>query len=229
MNDANGPVGEAEFERLASRLAMLASDDGEADNAGRAVGAMVRRIGLTGGDLKRIFLAGAADVAGGGEHERLEAEVSTLRNSLTQSDDDARRAAWERDALRVENGELRASLDRLRASARAWGLGGAALVLVLLAVGATGWIGQFRQAPAPRTAAVATGLLRAAVVRPGGASLFRAPERIGMPLAALPGGLRVQVRRLVWKELFQWAEVEAPGGWSGYVLTTELDLSRPGS
>src|ERR1035437_215475 len=144
VNDANGPVGEAEFERLASRLAMLASDDGEADNAGRAVGAMVRRIGLTGGDLKRIFLAGAADVAGGGEHERLEAEVSTLRNSLTQSDDDARRAAWERDALRVENGELQASLDRLRASARAWGLGGAALVLVLLAVGATGWIGQFR-------------------------------------------------------------------------------------
>ena len=41
---------------------MLASEDGEADNAGRAVGAMARRIGLTGGDLKRIFLAGTASV-----------------------------------------------------------------------------------------------------------------------------------------------------------------------
>jgi len=35
----------------------------------------------------------------------------------------------------------------------------------------------------------------------------------------------VQVRRLVWKDLFQWAEVEAPGGSVGYVLTTEIDLS----
>ena len=62
-------------------------------------------------------------------------------------------------------------------------------------------------------------------MRPGGALLFRQPERAGLPLAALPRGQHVQVRRLVWKSLFQWAEVEAPGGWTGYVLTTEIDLS----
>lgn len=225
MNDASGPAGEADLERLAARLAMLASDDGEADNAGRAVGAMARRIGLTGGDLKRIFLAGAASVPGGAEHGRLEGEVSTLRSNLAQLDADAQHAAWERDVLRVENERLHASLDRLRASVRSWGLAGLGVALVLLVAGATAWIGQSRPAAAPRMAQDAAGLRRAAIVRPGGALLFRGPERAGAPLASLPGGQLVQVRRLVWKDLFQWAEVEAPGGSIGYVLTTEIDLS----
>jgi hypothetical protein len=224
VNDASGPAGEADLERLAARLAMLASDDGEADNAGRAVGAMARRIGLTGGDLKRIFLAGAAVAPGGTEHGWLEADVSTLRQSLVSLEADKQRAAWERDVLRVENGRLQASLDGLRASAQAWGLAGIGVALVLLFVGVTAWIGQSRPAAAPRVAREAAGFRRA-IVRPGGALLFRAPERAGVPLIALPGGQRVQVRQLVWKDLFQWAEVEAPGGWIGYVLTTEIDLS----
>jgi hypothetical protein len=225
VNDASGPAGEADLERLAARLAMLASDDGEADNAGRAVGAMARRIGLTGGDLKRIFLAGAASVPGGAEHGRLEGEVSTLRQNLAMLDADAQRAAWERDVLRAENERLHASLAGLRASVRSWGLAGVAIALVLLVVGATAWIGQSHPAAAPRVAQDAAGLRRAAIVRPGGALLFRAPDRAGEPLVSLPGGQLVQVRRLVWKDLFQWAEVEAPGGLIGYVLTTEIDLS----
>lgn len=225
VSDASGPAGEADLERLAARLAMLASDDGEADNAGRAVGAMARRLGLTGGDLKRIFLAGAASTLGAAEHGRLEDEVSTLRRSLAQLDADAQHVAWERAELRVENGQLQVRLARLRARTRAWGLAGIGGALVVALVGVTVWIGQSRPTAAPRMIQQAAGFRRAAIVRPGGAMLFRAPERAGTPLASLPGGQLVQIRRLVWKDLFQWAEVEAPGGGIGYVLTTEIDLS----
>ncbi len=221
MNDANEPAHDADLERLAACLALLASDSGEADNAGRAAGAIARRIGLSGGDLKRIFLAGAALPAG----DHLENEASTLRHSLSLRDADARRAVWERDVLRVENGRLQASLDRLRARARAFGVAGALVGLVLLFVGATAWIAPTRPVAFPHAEQPAPGLRRAAIVRRGGALLFPGPERAGMPLRALPSGQRLRVRRLVWKLLFQWAEVEVPGGLTGYVLTTEIDLS----
>lgn len=78
----------------------------------------------------------------------------------------------------------------------------------------------------PRRAEPQTpGYRRAAIVRAGGALLFSSPERAGLPLLVLSAGQRVQVHRLVWRSLFQWAEVEAPGGLTGYVLTTEIDLS----
>ncbi len=226
MTDAGGPASDADIERLAARLAMLASDGGEADNAGRAVGALARRIGLTGGDLKRIFLAGAASIPGGAGHEHPEDEVSTLRESMALLDADARHTAWERDVLRAENRQLQAAVERIRARARAWGVAGLGGALLLLSAGAVAWIGQ----PSPlgavaRPANEVAGLPRAAIVRPRGALLFHVPERNGVPLVALPGGQRVQVRRLVWKALFQWAEIELPGGEVGYVLTTEIDLS----
>jgi hypothetical protein len=223
VTDSSGPADDADIERLAARVAMLASEDGEADNAGRAVGALARRIGLTGGDLKRMILAGAASGSEGAGRERLEQEVSLLRQSVTLLDADARRAVRERDALQQKNERLQSSLDRLRLSAWAWGLVGAAAALVLTSFSA--WIDTTgRAAPAP-PGDEASREHRAAIVRPGGALLFREPERAGLPLVALPRGLRVKVRRLVWKALYQWAEVEAPDGWSGYVLTTDLDLS----
>lgn len=226
MNDANEPASDAEIERLAACLALLASDTGEADNAGRAVGAMARRIGLSGGDLKRIFLAGAATPAGEAERDRLENEASTLRHSLTQLDADARHAVWERNVLRVENGRLQASLDRLRAQARAGVLAVAGGVLVvLLFVGTSAWIDPSRPTALPQPEQQTPGFRRAAIVRPGGGLLFPGPERTGMPLRVLSAGQRVQVHRLVWKLLFQWAEVELPDGPTGYVLTTEIDLS----
>ena len=52
-------LNEDDIDGLANRLALLASGDGEADNAGRALGAMARRLGLTGGELKALFLDGA--------------------------------------------------------------------------------------------------------------------------------------------------------------------------
>ncbi len=223
MNDANRDTGEADLERLAARVAMLASEGGEADNAGRAVGVLARRLGLTGGDLKRIFLAGAANAPDGAERKRLEHELALLRQSLTQIDADARRTVRERDLLRAKNDRLQASLDRLRLGAWAWGLMGAGIALVVVSAGA--WLEPTSHAASPLVADEARGDHRAAIVRPGGALLFRAPERGGMPLVALPGGQRVVVLRLVWKALYQWAEIEAPGGWTGYVLTTEINLS----
>lgn len=224
MNDANGPASDADLERLAACLALLASNSGEADNAGRAAGAMARRIGLSGGDLKRIFLAGSAR-PDGAERDLLETEASALRRSLIQRDADARHAAWERDVLRAENGQLRASLGRLQARARACGVAGAAAALLAVFAGAGAWIGQPRPATLSHMQQQAPGGHRAAIVRPGGALLFPQPERAGVPLLILSAGQRLQVRRLVWKSLFQWAEVEAPGGLTGYVLTTEIDLS----
>ena len=38
-------VSQDDIERLAARVAMLVSDDGEAANAGRAVGQLARRLG----------------------------------------------------------------------------------------------------------------------------------------------------------------------------------------
>ena len=222
MTDAGGPVGDADFERLAARLAMLASEDGEADNAGRAVGAMARRIGLTGGDLKRIFLAGAASGSESIERERLEHQISSLRHSLTLLDADAQRAAWERDVLRAENQRLQARLDRQRTLR----LTAAGILAAVLFVAITAAMAQLRPlAPPWPVREAALGFPRAAMVRLGGALLFREPERVGLPLVVLRPGQRVQVHRLVWKALFQWAEIEAPGGWTGYVLTTEIDLS----
>ena len=225
MNDANRSARDIDIERLASCLALLTSDSGEANNAGRVAGALARRIGLSGGDLKRIFLAGAVQSPDEAERHRLDVEASTLRHSLTQLEADARRAVWERDVLRVENGRLQTNLDRLRARVRACGVAGAAVALVVLFVGMTAWVGQSRLAASPRVEQETPGFRRAAVVRPGGALLFPGPERAGMPLRVLSAGQRVQVHRLVWKLLFQWAEIEAPGGVTGYVLTTEIDLS----
>lgn len=67
---------EEEIERLANRLAMLVSDDGEADNAGRAVGSLARRLGLTGGQLKAIFMAGAESA--GGHAAKLEEQATRI-------------------------------------------------------------------------------------------------------------------------------------------------------
>lgn len=224
VTDSSVPAGHADIERLAARLAMLASEGGEADNAGRAVGALARRIGLTGGDLKRIFLLGVASVTDQAERDRLATEVASLRQSVAQLDADARHMAQERDALLASNDRLKARLNRVRLTAWACGLAGAGLAVGLTSF--TAGLEPSGRAAASSPAADAAGLeRRAAIVRPGGASLFREPQRAGSPVVALPGGQRLLVRRLVWKALFQWAEVETPDGWSGYVLTTEIDLS----
>ena len=89
-------VGGEDIERLANRVAMLVSDDGEADNAGRAVGQLARRLGLSGGDLKAIVLAGAGKNYRPGTSVgllKLEHEVDALRRDLRAAPEAARMAA----------------------------------------------------------------------------------------------------------------------------------------
>ena len=120
-------VSDEDLERLASRMAMLVSEAGEADNAGRAVAALARRIGLSGGQLKAFFLAGATNslrvpvrdrsqLSAAAQVDRLERELSALRHGLKLTEVQARNAQRERDALRTENGVLAEALDRARSA-----------------------------------------------------------------------------------------------------------------
>lgn len=215
---------------------MLVSEPGEADNAGRAVAALARRLGLTGGELKAFFLAGAdrslrprpgrrdPDLAQ--EVDRLERELSALRHGMKLTEAQARNAQRERDALRLENGLLLDQLDRSRSAGQVRRyVGGAVVGAVLIAVAAV----VLGPALRPMTSAgdqrpVGSPFLRAAIVRPSGASLHRAPDTGSEVLTQLPGGTRVQVRQVVWRALMQWSEIEV-GGLSGFVPSTEIDLS----
>ncbi len=230
-------VSDEDLERLASRLAMLVSEPGEADNAGRAVAALARRLGLTGGQLKAIFLAGAgtslrSNTAGrrdanmAQEVERLERELSALRHSMKLTEVQARNAQRERDALRLENGVLLDSLDRSRSAGQVRKyVGGAAVAALLIGLGVA-FLGPTLQPVVDARDARPAGspFLRSAVIRPSGAALHRAPETTSEVVTQLPGGTRVQVRQVMFRAMIQWSEIEV-GGVSGFVQSTEIDLS----
>jgi hypothetical protein len=217
---------EADFERLAARVAMLASDDGEAANAGRAVAVMARRLGLTGGDLRAILLAGSAplDPEALSDRDKAEAserEASDLRGGLRATEAMVRRLQSECHLLALENQTLKAALHRATASRRRWlaaiGVAGVAMAagLVLL---------ESATRPDTPRSVPGTVLGRTAVIRPPGAVLHQGPDADTPAVARLPSGTKATVLRLVWNALRQWAEVEANGR-TGYVLTTELELS----
>ena len=141
-------VSEEDIERLASRLAMMVSEEGEAANAGRAVAQLARRLGLTGGELKEMFLQGAA---GGGFHrppppspaarddiERLEREISTLRKGLRLIEASHRDLAYERDALLGELEGLRNTAETARVTSQ---LRTVLIGVVLLALAGAGSVG----------------------------------------------------------------------------------------
>lgn len=230
-------VSDEDLERLASRMAMLVSEAGEADNAGRAVSALARRLGLTGGQIKAFFLAGASDSQritrprtapdAALQIDRLERELSALRHGLKLTEVQARNAQRERDALRAENSSLMDSLDRARSAAQVRKfMGGAAIAAFILGglvlyyaptLHSTSLTGvNERPAGSP--------FAHAGVVRGNGAAVLRAPEPDAPLITQLPAGARVQVRQMVWRALRQWAEVEI-GGVPGYVLSTEIDVS----
>ena len=218
-------VSEEEIERLANRLAMLVSGDGEADNAGRAVGALARRLGLTGGQLKAIFMAGADSAAAQNARVRkLEREIAQLRAQLQETEAAALVVQHERDALAREatdlHGELTARrhgtrLRRLSYVASALMVAGAAALVVY---GPKLRVGE-QAAPQDATPHYAT-----AVVHDRAAALHRDPDAASPALATLAPGTRLAVHRLFWRNLAQWVEVEYLGQ-TGYVLSTEVDLS----
>ncbi len=216
---------------------MLVSEGGEADNAGRAVAALARRLGLSGGQIKAYFLAGATDdlrlmslrapVDAATHIDRLERELSALRHGLKLTEVQARNAQRERDALRAENSTLVDSLDRARSAGQVRRIVGAAALAAAVLGGVVVVAGPaLRPFNAGEVADRPAGspFLRPGVVRGNGASVLRAPEHGAAVLTQLPPGTRIQVRQVLWRSLLQWAEVEI-GGVPGYVVSTEIDLS----
>jgi hypothetical protein len=232
-------VSEDDVERLASRLAMMVSEDGEAENAGRAMGQLARRLGLTGGELKEIFLAGAAASAAEpraarSDAGRMEREIAILRKGLRESESKLVTAERERDALQRDVITLHNNLRQLRGSAKsrlaivaivALAVGAAAIVSFVMPPGTLQSLaGLSDTPPAPVAADAGTEIRRMAVVGANRATVFAQPDRAAPVMATLPAGMPVVVRRLVWNMLMQWAEVELGSG-VGYVLTTDIDLS----
>jgi hypothetical protein len=226
-----------DMERLANRLAMLVSDDGEADNAGRAVGQLARRLGLSGGDLKAIMLAGAGTGAGirprgAPSARRLEQEIDALRRELREAREAAAAAQSDRDALVAENGAMRVAMYRQRAGLRlrrlVLGLGAIGVVAVAAGVA---WIGPDLAPPvAPAGVRTEGGApagradrARVAQVRGAGAVVFREPDRASAVVGRLAPGTRLLVRRMEWSGLMQWVPVEVDGR-PGYVASTEVEI-----
>lgn len=221
-----------DIERLASRMAMLVSDDGEADNAGRAVGQLARRLGLSGGDLKQIVLLGAGTGYQPGSHPgmaRLEQEIGALRRALAEAEEGARSARQAREALVAENGAMRVAMYRQQASRRLQRL---MLALGLIGVGVVGvamvFFGPNLFDPPPRVEPgaglarpappVVTATGRVGVVRKDGARLFLLPERKSDPVNWLKPNTRLTVTAQV-PGYMPWAQVD----WEGRVYFVPMD------
>lgn len=227
-----GEVSGEDLERLANRMALLVSDDGEADNAGRAVGQLARRLGLSGGDLKALVLAGAGSGFRPGSSPatlRLEQEIDALHRELREAREGERAAREDRDALVAENGAMRVAMYRRRAGARMRSLllGLGAIGVVAVAAGVV----LLTPDPAPVPMAVPMGsrgdgaapAARVAMVRGAGAVLYRGPDRSSEIIGRLGAGTRLLVQRTEWRSMMQWVQVEVDGR-VGYVATTEVEI-----
>ncbi len=223
-SDTGGPSAES-FERLASRLALLVSSENEADNAGRAAGALARRLGMSGGQLKAMFLAGAnatADAANPrviAEAGAVERETAMLRHTAEQLDLALRQVCRERDGLRDEVELLGGVLDGLRASVRFERIIGGVLAAALVGGMAFMAWGVGWHAHDPASAPLAD----TAVVRDSGAIIYAQADAHADVLRHLLPGSRVALRQLVWRHFAQWAEVSGDGK-IGFISVSDLDL-----
>ena len=157
MSEVNGD----DIERLASRLAMMVSEEGEAANAGRAVAQLARRLGLTGGALKEMFLYGAmpgvarpAPPPSTAELDKLEREVSVLRKSMRVLEANNRDLEHQREVMirQIEGMRSRVATADSRSQ-----IGFILFGVVLLAAagaGAVSWLMALRETdrPVPITA-----------------------------------------------------------------------------
>lgn len=156
-------LNEEDAERLASRLAMMVSEEGEAANAGRALSQMARRLGLTGGELKEMFLSGAAggrpargETAFTGaprdEVERLEQEIAMLRKGLRMLEATQRDLLMERDALAAELEDYRGRTESARNSSRLRAVAAGVILLALAGAASVGFLMAVGDATAPQIA-----------------------------------------------------------------------------
>ncbi len=235
-------------ERLANRLAMMVSEEGEAANAGRAVAQLARRLGLTGGELKEMFLygavAGARPATASAEQERLERELAVLRKSLRLMESNYRTLEHERDSLVTQVDAMRSRAAATRSSSQFRTILFGVVALALAGAGTIGWLvtvaetakGPMATAgtavPGPATAtAPATAqpdygpvVRRVGVVRAARAVAYRQPDRTAPAMATLQLGMPVVVRRTFMSAQVPWAEVEI-GSTVGYMMTADIDLS----
>ena len=207
-----------ELERLANRVALLVSADSEADNAGRAVGAMARKLGLSGGDLKAMFLAGARGTPNGPATKAagLQATVARLEAGL-------RDAEQRLLGLGEQNRKLHEALQRAAILARRQRIVGAVALAVVLGGGILAWIGPASDGRSVPSATAGNALAGTAKVGAGGATLYADTDPHSAVLAHLPSGTRLQVHALVWHSLNQWAQATVDGN-AGYISASELDL-----
>jgi hypothetical protein len=241
-----------DIERLASRLAMMVSEEGEAANAGRAVAQLARRLGLTGGELKEMFLHGATgsvtrpDVPPQtqAEIERLEREIGILRKGQRLMEARYRELEGERDMVARDLDAMRRRLEVSRSSSQIRFVVFGILALALAGAGTVGWLMSVSESPRPPPPPPAGAFVvpealpptshgqpdygpvtrRVGVIRTGRAVVYRAPDRNAAAVATLQSGMPVVVRRVFYVQQTQWAEVEVGSG-VGYVLTTDIDLS----
>jgi hypothetical protein len=196
---------EDEAERLASRVALLASDSGEAEAAGRAVGQLAVRMGLTGGDLRAIIMRGIAEGAG---NQALEDAYKAMRR--------------ERDKLLLEGAGLRQALGKARATAQMGRLLGILGFVAAVAGGAYAWLGPAAEPAGPSITQALTGGVIGRV-HVDSVLVYARADRSAELISSLHQGDRVLVRRMIWNQLVQWAEIEV-GGQIGYVPAADLDL-----
>ncbi len=223
-----GEVSGDDLERLANRMALLVSDDGEADNAGRAVGQLARRLGLSGGDLKALVLASAGSGFRPGSSPatlRLEQEIDALRRELREAREGERAAREDRDVLVAENGAMRVAMYRRRAGAKMRNLllGLGAIGVVAVAAGVVLLTPDPARVPMGGRGDVGAPAARVAMVRGAGAVLYRGPDRSSEIIGRLGSGTRLLVQRTEWRSMMQWVQVEVEGR-VGYVATTEVEI-----
>ncbi len=213
-----------DLERLANRLALLVSADSEADNAGRAVGAMARRIGLSGGDLKAMFLAGAVPGGRGASGAgRVERRVASLQESVEQLQAGLQDSERKLRSLGQQLHEAHRQADRARARMGLERIAAAA-VLVLLAGGVTAWVGMAADGRALQSGIPAQSpLAHMARVGSAGATMYAGTDTHSAILAQLSPGTPFPVQALVWHSLNQWAQ-SSIGPFTGYVSANELQL-----
>lgn len=244
-------VTQEDVERLANRLAMMVSEEGEAANAGRAVAQLARRLGLTGGELKDMFLHGATGLPRpppvdkrGPEVERLERELGVLRKSLRLTEANYRDLEREKNAIAAELEALKVRTDSARSASQLRFVLLGVIALALAGAAAVGWLVAINeQAPKPlaTTGTPLPGNLPAAqpitpqpdfgpvvrrvgVIKVDRAIAYRQPDRTAPAIATMQTGMPVVVRRTFASAGVQWAEIEV-GSAVGYMVLVEIDLS----
>lgn len=230
-NASVGGTKDEDLERLASRIAMLAADDGEADAAGRAVGSLARRLGLTGGHLKAIFLAGAGKLAAAGRQaaeqsaraERFQSEAGQLRHSLDQVDVAFQQMSQERDEAVAAAVAYREELERARNGRRLALLVSFLTIFIAMGVVAFVLLGPPLRPLLGMSYDLRSPMGHTASVREPGAVVTIQPDLATTVLYRLPAGTMIPVRQLLWRDFIQWAETSI-GGQQGYVPVTRLTL-----